>query len=358
MGASTTDGRGGSGESLRIGINGFGRIGRSVLRASLEHDDLDVVAVNDVMDDDDMAYLFQYDTVHGRTADVHRTGDRLVVQGTEIRLLSEPDPDALPWDDLDVPLVLEATGLFRTYEEAARHLDAGAERVLISAPAKGETPVPAFVYGVNHEAYDGEEVISNASCTTNSVAPVMKVLDDAFGIDAGLLLTVHAYTGSQGLVDGPMAKRRRGRAAAENIVPTTTGAAIATTKILPQLEGKFDGRAMRVPIPDGSISDLTLSLETDVTADDVREAIRDAADRGPLSGVLGYTDDEIVSSDVVGLPIPSYVDLESLMVVADDMAKVLVWYDNEYGFSHQMLELARYVASESDIVSTGTAVQH
>ncbi|ELZ13578.1 glyceraldehyde-3-phosphate dehydrogenase, type I [Halovivax asiaticus JCM 14624] len=358
MGASTNDSHGESGEPLRIGINGFGRIGRSVLRASLEHDDLDVVAVNDVMDDDDMAYLFQYDTVHGRTEGVARTGDRLVVDGREVRLLSEPQPDALPWDDLGVSLVLEATGLFRTYEDAARHLEAGADRVLISAPPKGETPVPAFVYGVNHETYDGEAVISNASCTTNSVAPVMKVLDDAFGIDSGLLLTVHAYTGSQGLVDGPMAKRRRGRAAAENIVPTTTGAAIATTEILPELEGKFDGRAMRVPIPDGSISDLTLNLETDVTADDVRDAIREAAERGPLSGVLGYTDDEIVSSDVVGLPIPSYVDLESLMVVADDMVKVLVWYDNEYGFSHQLLDLARYVASERDRVSTGAAVHH
>ncbi|AGB15932.1 glyceraldehyde-3-phosphate dehydrogenase, type I [Halovivax ruber XH-70] len=357
MSASTNDSHGESGEPLRIGINGFGRIGRSVLRASLEHDDLDVVAVNDVMDDDDMAYLLQYDSVHGRLDGVFREGDTMYVGSQEVQLCSEPDPSEIPWDDFGASVVLEATGLFRTRDEAAQHLEAGADQVLISAPPKGDEPVPMFVYGVNHETYDGEAIVSNASCTTNSVAPVMQVLDEEFGIDSGLLLTVHAYTGSQGLVDGPLEKRRRGRAAAENIVPTTTGAAIATTEILPQLEGTFDGRAMRVPVPDGSISDLTLNLETDVTEADVADAIRTAAD-GRLAGVLGYTDDEIVSQDVVGLPIPSYVDLESLMVVDDDMLKILVWYDNEYGFSRQMLDLAAYVASEGDHVATGAAVAH
>ncbi|WP_247728269.1 type I glyceraldehyde-3-phosphate dehydrogenase [Halovivax limisalsi] len=353
----TTVDRGGSGEPLRLGINGFGRIGRSLLRASLTRDDLRVVAVNDVMDDDDMEYLFRYDSVHGRTENVARNGDRLVIGDQRIRLLSEPDPTTLPWDDLDVSLALEATGLFRTRAEAAQHLDGGADQVLISAPPKGDEPVPMFVYGVNHRAYDGDAVVSNASCTTNSVAPVMMVLDEAFGIESGFLMTVHAYTGSQGLIDGPKKKRRRGRAAAENIVPTTTGAAVATTEILPNLRGKFDGRAMRVPVPDGSISDLTLTLETDVTEADVADVIRQAAD-GRLAGVLGYTDDEIVSRDVVGLPIPSFVDLNSLMVVAGDMLKILVWYDNEYGFSKQMLDLAAYVANERDAIDAGRAVAH
>lgn len=346
---------GGAGETLRIGLNGFGRIGRSILRASLTYDDIEVVAINDVMDDDEMEYLLRYDSVHGRLDGVSRRGDTLYVDSREIQLLSEPDPSALPWDELDVPVVLEATGLFRTRAEAAQHLDAGAERVLISAPPKGEEDVPMFVYGVNHEEYAGDAIVSNASCTTNSVAPVMKVLDEAFGIDSGQLMTVHAYTSSQELVDGPLAKRRRGRAAAENIVPTTTGAAIATAEILPQLEGKFDGRAMRVPVPDGSISDLTVNLGRDATEAEVADAIRSAAD-DELSGVLGYTDDEIVSRDVVGLPIPSYVDLGSLMVVSGDMLKILVWYDNEYGFSTQMLDLAVYVARESEGVWTGKPV--
>ncbi|UHQ96089.1 type I glyceraldehyde-3-phosphate dehydrogenase [Natrinema halophilum] len=347
----------GSGETLRIGLNGFGRIGRTVLRASLSDDDIQIVAVNDVMDDDDMEYLLRYDSVHGRLDDVTRRGDTLFVGSREIRLLSEHDPSRLPWDDLEVDIVFEATGLFQTYDEAAQHLEAGADTVIISAPPKGETEIPMFVYGVNHEEYDGADVISNASCTTNSVAPVVKVLDEAFGIDSGLLMTVHAYTGSQGLVDGPLDKRRRGRAAAENIVPTTTGAAIAATEVVPELEGKLDGMAMRVPVPDGSITDLTINLETDVTKDELADAIRNAAD-GELAGVLGYTDEEIVSRDVIGLPFPSYVDLESVMVVADDLVKVLTWYDNEYGFSVQMMKLAKYVATRSETIDTGEAIAH
>ncbi|WP_254533779.1 type I glyceraldehyde-3-phosphate dehydrogenase [Natrinema gelatinilyticum] len=357
MGNHSYSGSAGSSETLRIGLNGFGRIGRTILRASLSRDDIEIVAINDVMDDDDMEYLFRYDSVHGRFDDVTRQGDTLFVGSQEIKLLSEHDPSNLPWDDFQIDVAFEATGLFRTYDEAAMHLDAGADKVIISAPPKGETEVPMFVYGVNHEEYDGADVISNASCTTNSVAPVVKVLDDEFGIDSGLLMTVHAYTGSQGLVDGPLDKRRRGRAAAENIVPTTTGAAIAATKVLPELEGKLDGMAMRVPVPDGSITDLTLNLETDVTEDEIADAIRKAAD-GELAGVLGYTDEEIVSRDIIGLPFPSYVDLESVMVVADDFARVLTWYDNEYGFSMQMLKLAAYVASETESIGTEEAVAH
>ncbi|RQG95500.1 type I glyceraldehyde-3-phosphate dehydrogenase [Natrarchaeobius chitinivorans] len=337
--------------SLRIGLNGFGRIGRNVLRASLSDERVDVVAINDVMADDDMAYLLEYDSVHGRLEDVKREGNSLFVGDREIRLLTEREPSTIPWDDFGVDVVFEATGLFRTYDEASGHLEGGADKVIISAPPKGEKPMPMFVYGVNHETYDGADVVSNASCTTNSVAPVVNVLDEAFGIDSGLLTTVHAYTGSQNLVDGPLGKRRRGRAAAENIVPTTTGAAIATTEILPQLEGKLDGMAMRVPVPNGSITDLTVALEADVTKADLEDAVRNAAD-GDLAGVLGYTDEEIVSRDIVGLPFASYVDLAGSMVLEDGLVKVLAWYDNEYGFSAQMISLATHVAAESGIIDT------
>ncbi|MFP8953689.1 type I glyceraldehyde-3-phosphate dehydrogenase [Natrialbaceae archaeon A-arb3/5] len=342
-------------ETVRIALNGFGRIGRNVLRASLSDDRVEIVAINDVMDEDDMAYLLQYDSVHGRLEDVSHEGDTLVVEDQEIRLCTERDPTALPWDELDVDVAFEATGLFRTYDEAAQHIAAGADKVIISAPPKGEKSIPMFVYGVNHEKYNGADVVSNASCTTNSVAPVAKVLDEAFGIESGLLTTVHAYTGSQKLVDGPASKRRRGRAAAENIVPTTTGAAIATTEILPELDGKLDGMAIRVPVPNGSITDLTVDLAADITKAELADAVREAAD-GDLAGVLGYTDDEVTSRDIVGLPYSAYVDLEGSMVLEDGLVKVLVWYDNEYGFSAQMLSLATYVAAETGIVDTRAPV--
>ncbi|SFC65964.1 glyceraldehyde-3-phosphate dehydrogenase (NAD+) [Halobiforma haloterrestris] len=341
--------------TVRIGLNGFGRIGRNVLRASLSDDDVEIVAINDVMDDDDMEYLLEYDSVHGRLEDVSRDGDTLFVGDREIQLYSERDPSELPWDEHDVDVAFEATGLFRTHDEAAQHLEAGADKVVISAPPKGEKEVPMFVYGVNHEEYDGEDVVSNASCTTNSIAPVVKVLDEEFGIESGLLTTVHAYTGSQELIDGPSSKRRRGRAAAENITPTSTGAAIATTEVLPELEGKLDGMAMRVPVPNGSITDLTVDLEADITKDDLEEAIRNAAD-DELAGVLGYTDEEIVSRDIVGLPFSSYVDLEGSMVLEDGLVKVLAWYDNEFGFSNRMLDLAEHVVADSADVDAEEAV--
>ncbi|MDG5817263.1 type I glyceraldehyde-3-phosphate dehydrogenase [Natronococcus sp. A-GB7] len=355
--SAKTNGGSETGETLRIGLNGFGRVGRCLLRASLTHDDVDIVAINDVMDDDDMEYLLTYDSVHGRLDGVSRRSDTLLVDDQEFRLLSEREPSELPWDELDVDVAFEATGLFRTRDEAAQHLEAGADKVIISAPPKGEKEVPMFVYGVNHEEYDGDDVLSNASCTTNSVAPVLKVLDEEFDVVSGLLTTVHAYTGSQGLVDGPMAKRRRGRAAAENIVPTTTGAAGATSEVLPEFEGKLEGMAMRVPVPNGSITDITVNIEEDVERDEVIDAIRAAAD-DDLAGVLGYTDDEIVSRDIVGLPFASYVDLESLMVAANDTVKVLAWYDNEYGFSNQMIKLAKHVAAESESIDAGRTVVH
>ncbi|MFC4544505.1 type I glyceraldehyde-3-phosphate dehydrogenase [Halosolutus amylolyticus] len=352
-----TDDSAGTGAPLRIGLNGFGRVGRCLLRASLTHDDVDLVAINDVMDDDDMEYLLRYDSVHGRLDGVSRRGDTLFVDDQEFQLLSEHEPSELPWDDLEVDVAFEATGLFRTHDEAAQHLEAGADKVIISAPPKGEKAVPMFVYGVNHEEYDGEDVVSNASCTTNSVAPVLQVLNEEFDVVSGLLTTVHAYTGSQGLVDGPMDKRRRGRAAAENIVPTTTGAAGATSKVLPEFEGKLEGMAMRVPVPNGSITDITVNIDEDVERDEVLDAIRAAAD-DELAGVLGYTDDEIVSRDIVGLPFASYVDLESLMVAANDTVKVLAWYDNEYGFSNQMIKLAKHVARESGSIDAERTVVH
>jgi glyceraldehyde 3-phosphate dehydrogenase len=328
---------------IRIGLNGFGRIGRNVLRAALPDDRVEIVGINDVMDEAEMRYLLEYDTVHGTTPDVSLEDGHLVVEEETIPLFDVKDPAELPWDDLDVDVAFECTGLFRTHEDASAHLTAGAETVVISAPPKGEEDVLQIVYGVNHDDYAGQDVVSNASCTTNSVAPIAKVLDDAFGIETGLLTTVHAYTGSQNLVDGPNRKPRRRRSAAENIVPTSTGAAQATTEVLPQLEGKLDGMAMRVPVPDGSITELVVDLEGNPDADAINDAFRAAAD-GELAGVLGYTDDEIVSSDVVGMPVSTLVDLESTNVInGGEMAKILTWYDNEFGFANRMLDTGTYV---------------
>ena len=327
---------------IRVGLNGFGRIGRNVLRAARNDERVEIVGINDVMDIDDMAYLLRYDTVHGRTDGVDHDGSDLYVDGERIPTFSEEDPAELPWDDLDVDVAFEATGLFRTYDEAYKHVEAGADTALISAPPKGEKDVLTVVYGVNHDEYDGEAVVSNASCTTNSIAPVVKVLNEEFGIESGVLTTTHAYTGSQNLVDGPKEKRRRGRAAAENIVPTSTGAAQATTEVLPALKGKLDGMAMRVPVPNGSVTDLTVSLTDNPTPTEVNTVLKGAA-TGELAGVLGYTDDEIVSSDVVGQPYSAFIDGGSTMGVEDGQIKLLAWYDNEYGFSNRMLDLAAYV---------------
>jgi glyceraldehyde 3-phosphate dehydrogenase len=330
-------------DTVRIGLNGFGRIGRTVFRAALHDDRVELVGINDVMDDEDMAYLAKYDTVMGRLDGVELVDGELVVEDADfsVPLFGEMNPGDLPWDELDVDVAFECTGIFRTRDDAGRYLDAGADKVLISAPPKGDDPIPQFVYGVNHDEYDGEDIVSNASCTTNSVTPVAKVLDDEFGINAGQLTTVHAYTGSQSIIDGPHAKQRRGRAAAENIVPTSTGAAQATTQVLPQLEGKLDGMAIRVPIPCGSITELVVDLDEDVSESDVNAAFREAGD-GDLAGVLGYTDEEIVSADILGLPFSTYVDLNSTNVVGG-LTKILTWYDNEYGFSSRMLDVADYI---------------
>lgn len=334
---------------VRVGLNGFGRIGRNVFRALLDDERVELVGVNDVMDGDDVEYLARYDTVMGRLEDVEFTeagesAGRIQVGDTSAPVFNVQDPADLPWGELGVDVALECTGIFRTKEDASAHLAGGADAVLISAPPKGDEPVPQIVYGVNHDEYAGEDVVSNASCTTNSVTPVAAVLDDEFGIAHGTLMTVHAYTGSQNLIDGPKAKRRRGRAAAENIVPTSTGAADATTEILPQLEGKLDGMAMRVPVANGSITELVVTLDSSPSVAQVNDAFRDAADSGPLAGVLGYTDDEVVSSDIVGLPFSSTVDLQSTNRVGDGgLYKVLTWYDNEFGFANRMLDVAYFV---------------
>ncbi len=332
-----------SNEPVRVGLNGFGRIGRNVFRASLGSDAVEVVGINDVMEDEELEYLAKYDTVMGRLEGASLDDGTLSVAGTDVAagVFHETDPTKLPWAELDVDVAFEATGIFRSHEDASQHLEAGADKVVISAPPKGDTPVKQLVYGVNEDEYDGEDVVSNASCTTNSVTPVAKVLHDEFGIRSGQLTTVHAYTGTQNLVDGPNSKPRRRRAAAENIIPTTTGAAQAATEVLPELEGKLDGMAMRVPVPNGSITEFVVSLESDVTAGDVNAAFEDAA-QGEMEGVLGVSNDEIVSSDVLQQPYSTLVDLPNTNVVGD-LTKVLTWYDNEYGFSSRMLDVAQYV---------------
>ncbi|GCF13991.1 glyceraldehyde-3-phosphate dehydrogenase [Haloarcula mannanilytica] len=330
-------------EPVRVGLNGFGRIGRNVFRASLENDNVEIVGINDVMDDSEIDYFAQYDTVMGELEGASVDDGVLTVEGTDFEagIFHETDPTQLPWDDLDVDVAFEATGIFRTKEDASQHLDAGADKVLISAPPKGDEPVKQIVYGVNHDEYDGEKVVSNASCTTNSITPVAKVLDEEFGINVGQLTTVHAYTGSQNLMDGPNGKPRRRRAAAENIIPTSTGAAQATTEVLPQLEGKLDGMAIRVPVPNGSITEFVVDLDEDVTESDVNAAF-EAAANGELEGVLGVTNDELVSSDILGDPYSTQVDLASTNVV-NGQTKILTWYDNEYGFSNRMLDVAEYI---------------
>ncbi|MFC7075419.1 type I glyceraldehyde-3-phosphate dehydrogenase [Haloarcula halophila] len=330
-------------DPVRVGLNGFGRIGRNVFRASLENDDVEIVGINDVMDDDEIDYFAQYDTVMGTLDGVGVEDGVLSVEGTDFEagVFHETDPTQLPWDDLDVDVAFEATGIFRTKEDASQHLEAGADKVLISAPPKGDDPVKQIVYGVNEDEYDGEDVVSNASCTTNSITPVAKVLDEEFGINVGQLTTVHAYTGSQNLMDGPNGKPRRRRAAAENIIPTSTGAAQATTEVLPELEGKLDGMAIRVPVPNGSITEFVVDLDDDVTEADVNAAFEEAA-TGELEGVLGVTDEDVVSTDILGDPYSTQVDLESTNVV-NGQTKILTWYDNEYGFSCRMLDVAQYI---------------
>ena len=330
---------------LKVAINGFGRIGRLVVRAAkLRKVPIDFVAVNDITDAATLAHLLKYDTVLGTLAeDVSVSGDTIRVGDKSIKFLAERDPARLPWRDLGVDIVLESTGRFNTGPTARAHLEAGAKKVIISAPAKEEDIT--IVMGVNDDAYDPEahHILSNASCTTNCVAPMAKVLLDNFGIVKGLMTTIHAYTNDQVILDFPHKDLRRARAAAQNIIPTTTGAAKATALVLPELKGKLDGMAMRVPVPDGSVTDLVVELDREVTKDQVNAAYRAAAE-GPLKGYLYYTEDAIVSSDIVGSPASCTFD-SSLTMTFGNQVKVIGWYDNEWGYSSRLVDLAALVAA-------------
>jgi glyceraldehyde 3-phosphate dehydrogenase len=333
--------------SVKVGINGFGRIGRNFLRAARQADvDFDFVGVNDITDAKTLAHLLKYDSVLGRLdAEVAVSDNGITVDGDELRVFAERDPAELPWKEVGAEIVIESTGLFTDREKAAAHLEAGAQKVIISAPAKGEDLT--IVMGVNDDDYDPttHHVISNASCTTNSVVPMAKVLDDSFGIDRALMTTIHAYTNDQNLLDLPHKDLRRARAAAINIVPSTTGAAKATSLALPQLKGKIDGTAMRVPVPDGSVTDLVALLDRDVTVDDVNGAFRDAAESDRLRGILVYTEDPIVSSDIVGTSASCTFDALSTMAIGN-LVKVVGWYDNEWGYSNRLVDLVRLIASK------------
>ncbi|WP_066949717.1 type I glyceraldehyde-3-phosphate dehydrogenase [Streptomyces lushanensis] len=332
--------------TIRVGINGFGRIGRNYFRALLEQGaDIEIVAVNDLGDTATTAHLLKYDTILGRLkAEVTHTADTITVDGHTIKVLSERNPADIPWGELGVDIVIESTGIFTKKDDAAKHIAGGAKKVLISAPAKDEDIT--IVMGVNHDKYDAasHHIISNASCTTNCVAPMAKVLLENFGIVKGMMTTVHAYTNDQRILDFPHKDLRRARAAAENIIPTTTGAAKATALVIPELAGKLDGIAMRVPVPTGSVTDLVIELEREVTKDEVNTAFQKAAE-GQLKGILDYTEDAIVSSDIVNWPASCTFD-SSLTMVQGKNVKVIGWYDNEWGYSNRLVDLTVFVGGQ------------
>ncbi|ADU31761.1 type I glyceraldehyde-3-phosphate dehydrogenase [Evansella cellulosilytica] len=332
--------------ATKVGINGFGRIGRVVFRAALNNPEVEVVAVNDLTDANTLAHLLKYDSVHGKLdATVEVSGDNLIVGGKEIKVTAERDPAKLTWGDQGVEVVVESTGFFTKRADAAKHLEAGAKKVIISAPASEEDIT--VVMGVNEDKYDAanHHVISNASCTTNCLAPFAKVLNDNFGIRRGMMTTVHSYTNDQQILDLPHKDLRRARAAAENIIPTTTGAAKAVALVLPELKGKLNGGAMRVPTPNVSLVDLVAELDKDVTAEEVNAALKAAAE-GPLKGVLDFSEEPLVSGDYNGNPSSSTVDGLSTMVMEGNMVKVISWYDNESGYSNRVVDLVAYIAKQ------------
>jgi glyceraldehyde 3-phosphate dehydrogenase len=329
--------------AVRIAINGFGRIGRLVYRDGMDNSNLDIVAVNDLTDTKTLAHLLKYDSVHGvMDAEVKVQEGAILVGGAQVRAFAEKDPEKLPWGELEVDVVIESTGKFRSREGASKHLAAGAKKVMISAPGKGVDLT--IVMGINQQQYDPgkHDIVSTASCTTNCFAPVVKVLNDAFGIVKGLMTTIHAYTNDQRILDFPHKDLRRARAAAMSMIPTTTGAAVATTLVLPELKGKLDGMAVRVPTWDGSMVDFVAEVKKSVTREQVNEAVRAAA-QGPLKGILQYTEDPIVSVDVIGNPHSSVFDGLSTMVMGGNMVKVVSWYDNERAYALRMLELAEHM---------------
>ncbi|MFE8696574.1 type I glyceraldehyde-3-phosphate dehydrogenase [Cytobacillus sp. FJAT-53684] len=332
--------------AVKVGINGFGRIGRVVFRAALKNPNIEVVAVNDLTDANMLAHLLKYDSVHGTlNEEVSVDGDYLVVGGHKVKVIAERDPAQLGWGDLGVDVVVESTGRFTKREDAAKHLEAGAKKVVISAPASNEDIT--VVMGVNHENYDpaNHHVISNASCTTNCLAPFAKVLNDQFGIKRGMMTTIHSYTNDQQILDLPHKDYRRARAAAENIIPTTTGAAKAVSLVLPELKGKLNGGAVRVPTPNVSLVDLVAELEKEVTAEEVNAAFKAAAE-GELKGILAYSEEPLVSGDYNGSPSSSTIDALSTMVMEGSMVKVISWYDNETGYSHRVVDLIDYIAQK------------
>ncbi len=327
---------------IKIGINGFGRIGRFVFRAAAARDDIEVVGINDLIDIDYMAYMLKYDSTHGRfkgTVDV--VDGQLIVNGKTVRVTAERNPADLKWNDIDVDVVVESTGLFLTDETARKHIEAGAKQVVLSAPSKDDTPM--FVCGVNLDKYDGQDIVSNASCTTNCLAPIAKVLNDNWGIESGLMTTVHATTATQQTVDSPSVKDwRGGRGAGQNIIPSSTGAAKAVGKVIPELNGKLTGMAFRVPTPDVSVVDLTVNLKKPATYAQICQAMSAAAE-GELNGILDYTEDAVVSNDFIGETCTSVFDAKAGIALTDTFVKVVSWYDNEIGYSNKVLDLASYI---------------
>ncbi len=329
--------------AINVGINGFGRIGRLVLRAAATRDDINVVAINDLLDIDYIAYMFKYDSTHGKfNGTVEVKDGKLVVNGNTIRVTSERNPEDLAWDAVKTDVVIESTGLFLTKETAEKHITAGAKKVVLSAPSKDDTPM--FVMGVNHEEYAGQTIVSNASCTTNCLAPLAKVLNDEFGIKSGLMTTVHATTATQKTVDAPSSKDwRGGRGASQNIIPSSTGAAKAVGKVIPELNGKLTGMAFRVPTANVSVVDLTVNLEKPASYEKICEVMK-AASEGPLKGILGYTEDAVVSQDFIGDTISSTFDADAGISLTDTFVKVVAWYDNEVGYSNRVLDLVAHIS--------------
>ena len=331
--------------ALRIGINGFGRIGRLVFRVAAARDDIEVVGINDLIDLDYMEYMLRYDSTHGRfNGDVEVKSDGLIVNGKEIRVTSERDPANLKWDAVGAEFVVESTGLFLTDEKARKHIDAGAKKVVMSAPSKDDTPM--FVMGVNNDTYAGQDIVSNASCTTNCLAPLAKVVHDNFGIVEGLMTTVHAATATQKTVDSPSMKDwRGGRGAGQNIIPSGTGAAKAVGKVIPALNGKLTGMAFRVPTPNVSVVDLTCRIEKSASYDEIKAAIKKASEN-ELKGILGYTEDQVVSTDFVGETRTSVFDAGAGIALNDNFVKLVSWYDNEWGYSNKVIDLISFIASK------------
>lgn len=329
---------------IKVGINGFGRIGRLVFRAAMSRDDIEIVGINDLIDVDYMVYMLKYDTVHGRFKGTAEAKDgKLIVNGQAIRVTAEKDPANLKWDEVGAEYVVESTGLFLTKEKAEAHLKAGAKRVVMSAPSKDDTPM--FVMGVNHKKYAGESMVSNASCTTNCLAPLTKVIHDKFGVVEGLMTTVHATTATQKTVDGPSMKDwRGGRAAAGNIIPSSTGAAKAVGKVIPELNGKLTGMSFRVPTLDVSVVDVTFRLAKEASYDEIKAAIKEASE-GEMKGILGYTDEDVVSSDFLGDARTSIFDAKAGIALNKSFVKLVSWYDNEWGYSNKVLELIAHMAT-------------